>query len=183
MFPQSAVSFKVPMTDPIMGEYGEAHSFQPSVPRNKERKPTSIQKIDQLDFSQVKMKLCLPIEQEGKGWTVQEADECEEYYKQFLKLMTLYPGKNIVPTKTIDAMWHAHILDTHKYHDDCQQIFGSYLHHFPYFGLRGEEDAQNLQKAFAGTLSLFEEHFGKAPIGSGHSDCDSCGGSQCGQTS
>lgn len=36
-----------------------------------------------------------------------------------------------VPNKQIDEMWHEHILDTRKYSDDCQTVFGYYLHHTP----------------------------------------------------
>jgi len=147
-----------------------------------EEHDSSIKKIDELDLSMVKMKLCLPVEREGKGWSQHEADDCEVWYKRFLKLC-LIRSKDVVPTKLIDAMWHAHILDTRKYHADCQFIFGCYLHHFPYFGLRSEQDTHNLKKAFEGTIALFKEFFGEIPYGAGHSDCDSCGGSQCGQTS
>ncbi len=143
-----------------------------------------IGRIDCLDLSMVKMKLCLPVEKEGKGWTTEQADDCEVWYKRFLKLCLIKGnGKDVVPTKLIDQMWHAHILDTRKYQADCQAIFGHYLHHFPYFGLRGEQDAHDLQDAFHDTLNRFELIFGEAPTGFGHSDCDSCGGNQCGQTS
>jgi hypothetical protein len=47
--------------------------------------------------------------------------------------------------KIVDEIWHQHILDTHAYHRDCDAIFGSYLHHFPYFGMRGDADAQALR--------------------------------------
>ena len=121
--------------------------------------------IDSLDLTMVKMKLCLPKKREGKGWTKEQADDCERFYKMFLKLHILYPsGVSIVPTKTLDEMWHAHILDTRAYHGDCMAIFGAYLHHFPYFGLRGEDDAANLHRSFSNTCDLFIEHFGESPV-------------------
>src|SRR3989344_486002 len=122
---------------------------------------TPIQKIDELDLSMIKMKLCLPIEDEGKGWSLDRANRCERLYKMFLKLNILYPEVSVVPTKEIDDMWHAHILDTRKYHADCQKVFGFYFHHFPYFGLRGEEDKASLSHAFDITKSLFTQHFGE----------------------
>lgn len=118
-----------------------------------------IEKIDYMDLSMVKMKLCLPVEQEGKGWSEEKANRAEMLYKQFLKLIALCPEASIVPNKTIDELWHAHILDTRKYIKDCQDIFGEYLHHFPYFGLRGDDDAQDLKESFAQTCQLFTEHF------------------------
>ena len=122
----------------------------------------SLKIIEELDLSMIKFKLCIPVKQEGKGWTPEHADNCEKWYKRFLKLHVLCPNATIVPSRTIDEMWHAHILDTRKYHKDCESIFGCYLHHFPYFGLRGEEDAENLHKALASTKILFEEFFGES---------------------
>ena len=109
----------------------------------------------------IKMKLCLPIEKEGKGWSEDQAEKCERLYKMFLKLNIMYLEFSVVPTKEIDEMWHAHILDTRKYHADCQKVFGFYFHHFPYFGLRGDEDKANLHRAFDITVSLFAKHFGE----------------------
>lgn len=127
------------------------------------RQDQSLGEIDNLDLSMVKMKLCLPVEKEGKGWTLSQADIAELWYKRFLKLCLLR-SEDVVPTKMIDEVWHAHILDTRAYHADCRRIFGRYLHHFPYFGLRSKLDQRNLKKAFEATASLFEEYFGESPI-------------------
>ena len=90
------------------------------------------------------------------GWTREEADLIEPQYKAFLFLSQKYPQESIVPTKRLDEMWHAHILDTHKYAADCDEVFGSFLHHFPYFGLRGADDAIALANAFQKTAALFK---------------------------
>lgn len=142
---------------------------------------SQITAIDELDLSMIKMKLCLPLNKEGKGWSLDRADRCERLYKMFLKLNIWYPEVSVVPTKEIDEMWHAHILDTRKYHADCQSLFGFYFHHFPYFGLRGDEDKANLYRAFDITISLFAEHFGedltRTPEGvaeCGNRDCNGC---------
>lgn len=123
----------------------------------------AIAEIAVLDLHMVKMKLCLPEAREGKGWTQAEADDVEKWYKRYLTLCAI-TDYDIVPTKAIDAMWHQHILDTRAYHTDCQRIFGEYLHHFPYFGLRGERDAENLANAFETSCALFMEHFGESPM-------------------
>jgi hypothetical protein len=75
-------------------------------------------------------------------------------------LIYFYPNRSLVPSQDIDHVWHHHILDTMKYAQDCQMLFGYFVHHFPYFGQRGESDRQNLQMAFKQTQSLFQEHFG-----------------------
>lgn len=118
--------------------------------------------IDALDFTQLKSKLM--DKEEGKGWTAKMCDAVEVLYKQFLFIILKYPDRDIVPTKQIDDFWHAHILDTRRYMSDCKNIFGHYVHHYPYFGLRGEEDAKNLQNTFSETKNLWKKEFGKAPV-------------------
>jgi hypothetical protein len=55
----------------------------------------------------------------------------EQEYRTFLTLYQQNPGKSVSPTPAADAFWHAHILDTLKYHRDCLALFGSFLHHVP----------------------------------------------------
>jgi hypothetical protein len=68
-------------------------------------------------------------------------------------------------------MWHFHILDTRAYHQDCESVFGHYLHHFPYFGMRGEEDAQNLKKSFDNTQVLYFQTFSESMTRAEGADC------------
>jgi hypothetical protein len=96
---------------------------------------------------------------------VDECNQVEEEYRRFLALKREYPDKDIVPHKTIDVFWHQHILDTAKYAQDCEAIFGYFLHHFPYFGMNGKQDAQNLMDAFEETKILYQQHFSKNYIG------------------
>ncbi len=114
--------------------------------------------IEELDFTMVKLKL--QDKEEGQGWTSELCDEAEEEYKRFLALKRVYPDKEIVPNSIVDLFWHQHILDTQKYADDCKNVFGYFVHHFPYFGMNGEQDAKNLSDAFAETKELYNLHFG-----------------------
>ena len=63
--------------------------------------------------------------------------------------------------------------------EDCDKVFGGFLHHFPYFGMRGAEDAAALSQAYDETLSLYEAEFGLAPEDlwprEGMSRCPKCG--------
>lgn len=95
----------------------------------------------------------------GLLWDEKDAEFAIEQYRQYLYLLRKYDA-DISPTLAIDAVWHNHILDTRKYVVDCQVIFGHYLHHFPYFGSRSEEDRQQLERAFENTQRLFREEFG-----------------------
>lgn len=49
-----------------------------------------------------------------------------------------------------------------KYAEDCQRVFGYFLHHFPYLGMRDEEDLQVLQQAGERMRELYEDCFGAA---------------------
>lgn len=119
-------------------------------------------KVAAIDLSMVKMKL--QDADEGKGWTPAECEEAEVEYKRYLTLNMRYEDRAIVPTKQIDTMWHYHILDTRAYHKDCEAVFGEYFHHFPYFGMRGEEDEENLKASFFETVELYEGEFGESML-------------------
>lgn len=62
----------------------------------------------------------------------------------------------------MDTIWHYHILDTRAYAKDCQSVFGEFFHHYPYFGMRGKEDEENLEKSFYKTCELYETRFGES---------------------
>ncbi len=111
-----------------------------------------------LDLDPIKVKLMQ--QEEGEGWSREYVDQVEVAYKRFLTLVAKYPEETIAPSKDVDKFWHGHILDTMKYAEDCQNVFGFFLHHFPYFGMRGEQDAANLAEAGRTTRRLYEEEFG-----------------------
>lgn len=64
-------------------------------------------------------------------WTREDALHCEQLYKDFLLLQKKHFPEHLVPTREIDEFWHNHILSTKNYMNDCQHIFGHYLHHEP----------------------------------------------------
>ncbi len=132
--------------------------------------------IDALDLDPIKFKLMHP--DGDRGWSREYADIVERQYRNFL-FLSVTSQIAIVPTKDIDDFWHAHILDTAKYFKDCEKVFGFYLHHFPYFGIRSDEDEQCLQTSFRDTQQLWHETFGEpmAHSGSHGETCGVCGGS------
>lgn len=115
--------------------------------------------IQALDLDPIKLKLMDP--EEGQGWSREYVERMETAYKRFLILMVKFPRETIAPTKDVDKFWHAHILDTMKYAEDCESVFGYFLHHFPYFGMRGEADAADLRAAADKTDALYEREFGE----------------------
>jgi hypothetical protein len=133
--------------------------------------------IQALDLDCIKLKLMDA--EEGQGWSREHADRTEVEYKRFLALMTKFPEETIAPTKDVDRFWHGHILDTLKYAEDCARTFGYFLHHFPYFGMRGEQDAQNLRAAGARMHALYEREFGEQ-LGKGAAFCGAAKEAFCG---
>ena len=116
--------------------------------------------IQALDLDPIKLKLMDP--EEGQGWSREYVERMETAYKRFLILMVKYPQETIAPTKDVDKFWHGHILDTMKYAEDCENVFGYFLHHFPYFGMRGEADAADLRAAAEQMHVIYEREFGEA---------------------
>src|SRR5258708_1285823 len=124
--------------------------------------------IEALDLDPIKLKLIDP--EEGQGWSREYVDRMEQGYKRFLTLLVTHPDESLAPCKDVDKFWHGHILDTLKYAEDCDELFGRFLHHFPYFGMRGPEDAANLAKAGEDTRRLYREEFGTTQTGAACSE-------------
>ena len=115
--------------------------------------------------------------EEGLGWSLEKTQKIALEYQRFLFLCKKYPDLPIVPASDVDDFWHFHILDTYNYHLDCMKVFGYFLHHFPYFGMRGEDDEQNLKDAWKNTCTLYENNFGAIDKDIWHSSrrCPNCG--------
>ena len=111
---------------------------------------------------------------EGLGWNFPHACRVAEEYRRFLTLCLKYPDEAIVPSNVVDDFWHLHILDTQKYAADCEHYLGYFLHHFPYFGMRGEKDANNLRQSWENTKTLYTFVFGEAPPADLWPNCNRC---------
>jgi hypothetical protein len=98
----------------------------------------------------------------GKGWAQERADAAEREYRRFLCIVKMYADTPIVPLADVEQFWYQHIFDTKKYAADCQRAFGYFLHHFPYIGLRGNEDREALERIRARTEAIYEQTFGEA---------------------
>lgn len=139
--------------------------------------------IAELDLEPIVFKLV-----KEQGLTEETCKAMEKWYRRFLFITFKHSDQPIVVSEAIDTFWHQHILDTRKYAEDCQKVFGGFLHHFPYFGLRGEEDQRALRSAYVATLQLLQAEYGETPeddrvaLGSGlyaseaASSCSDCGG-------
>ena len=115
--------------------------------------------IAALDLDPIKVKLMH--RESGEGWSLEKANAVEFEYRRFLILMKQFPQEETAPLMDVDTFWHYHILDTLKYAADCEQVFGYFLHHFPYIGLRGEDDEAAHQRVGERMKQLYEQTFGE----------------------
>jgi hypothetical protein len=92
--------------------------------------------IAALDLEPIAYKVCL-----DEGWSIEQVDQTEIEYRAFLQSIRCQVS-GLVPSRNVDIFWHHHILDTQKYIEDCELLFGRYIHHFPYAGLLGSDDAK-----------------------------------------
>jgi len=117
----------------------------------------SDQLVSTFDLSSIVMKLTE--KSPCTGWASDRVSSAIKWYRRFLRLCQLYPSESLVPPPDADEVWHTHILFTHKYMSDCEQIFGHYLHHCP-STLEEVVDMKGLQR----THSLFVAHFSESPF-------------------
>lgn len=134
--------------------------------------------IRDLDLTTVKNKLS-----DKKGWWWRcrnDIDKLELEYKQFLYLIAINPNEMVVPwTQDLDDLWHEHILDTQKYADDCQKIFGRFIHHNPHV----PKGTSKHSTAYNNTKKMYKEAFKEKAdkTKSGSSSSSGCGAG-CGGT-
>ena len=62
-----------------------------------------------------------------------------------------------MPSKAVDAMWHAFILDTRAYRVFCQAAFGSFFHHVPATAMK-TDDRSKLAMWRTWRMSCLEEN-------------------------
>lgn len=95
----------------------------------------------------------------GPGWSSARCQEVQDEYLRFLTLKRDFPADLVLPSEPIDLFWHCHILHTAQYARDCQQVFGSFLHHEPGSGITGADAEERRQRAWARTLELYLRRF------------------------
>ena len=117
--------------------------------------------IQALDLESVKSRVTDP--KLGEGWTREYADSIEVAYKNYLTMLVKYQddAEDILLSEDVDDFWHTHILQTIKYTDDCEAVFGKYLHHAPHIGEVTETDLEKRVALAEKTQRLYEKEFGK----------------------
>ena len=118
--------------------------------------------IQSLDLNAVKVRI---MDAElGEGWTREYADSIEAAYKTYLTMLVKHPddAEDILLSKDVDEFWHTHILQTRKYAEDCQSVFGNFLHHEPHVGERTAADLEKRAAMAERTRGLYAREFGDA---------------------
>ncbi len=119
------------------------------------------------------------------GLDGEEVEMSVEEYRRFLVLKMENPEVKLSPTSLMDKAWHTHILDTRRYAEDCETMFGRFLHHHPtYKGVESGEKENVLTRASEMMASLYSERFGHDPLDGGSGcntddDGSACTGVSC----
>ena len=136
-------------------------------------------KVESLDLERFSWKI-LNDKNRSKSISQVLVDISEKEYRRFLTLKVENPDVRLTPTPLMDLFWHAHILDTISYAEDCEKILGGFMHHVPNFGpYQKEEGLFNEEKSWNDTLSLYKQRFGEEPILRGIHDEGNCSTDQC----
>ena len=81
-------------------------------------------------------------------------------YARWLEILTTDGSKTkFSPSKLVDELWHAHILDSKAYARFCHEHYGVYVHHEPSY----EESHAFHKPAFKACLLAYKKHFGHDP--------------------
>ncbi len=95
-----------------------------------------------------------------QGWSPHFTQRAIEEYRKFLWIAAT-ADREVTPPKSVDEVWHLHILHTRSYFDDlCRDTLGFLLHHNP--GDGSPADAR-FTKNYNSTLALYEAAFGPPP--------------------
>ncbi len=108
--------------------------------------------IAELNLEPISFKVCV-----DERWDIEEIDAVESEYRAFLHAVRHHPQMELAPSRKMDVFWHHHILDTQKYIEDCDKLFGRYVHHYPYSGVLSASDAQRQNERFTHTQELLRD--------------------------
>ncbi len=82
-------------------------------------------------------------------------------YRKFLYLLKT-AGHTVTPSKSVDEVWHLHLIYTHSYWEVlCADIFQEPIHHNP--GDGSIEDIEKYAAIYERTLDNYSEVFGAPP--------------------
>ena len=110
--------------------------------------------METIDLANVMRKV-----RQDEGWNEAQAVTAARRYRRFLCMRYLDASLDLVPAFDIDKVWHQHILHTRDYANDCQRLFGAFLHHAPASGDEAEQASMGF--GFEKTQARYAELFGE----------------------
>ena len=126
--------------------------------------------IHALDLEPIKLRIMDP--ELGEGWTREYTESIEHAYRNYLTMLVKHPedAEDIVVSKDVDEFWHTHILHTMKYTEDCERVFGRYLHHNPHNRERTPAEVESRAALIEKTRCLYQRELGSAQQGEASRD-------------
>jgi len=93
------------------------------------------------------------------GWSMESARRASVEYKRFCALTVLNPG--LVPSVTVDKVWHQHLLLPRSYARFCEIGLGKWLDHCP--GTGSADERARFAAGYERTLTLYRQNYGEPP--------------------
>lgn len=114
--------------------------------------------IKAIDFSGVEDKL----KTSHPKWSKKHISLAILSYQMFLYIARVFPTWSHAPHRSMDEVWHNHILYTKQYTQDCQALFGHYMHHNPASPRtkRGKKEKESLRDSYLNTRRQMVLTFG-----------------------
>ena len=125
-------------------------------------------KVCSLDLSRVRARVA----KEQPAWSTARLEEACVEYRRWLYLCTVrQKGESLAMIcPDADQVWHAHILFTRQYRDDCMACAGRFLHHEPTSA--DETAADGVAKAHNTRTAYIREFGGLTPAWDAPHGCE-----------
>ena len=119
---------------------------------------SGFESFSKLDLTPITFKL----KKQNPTWDQSRLTASVEEYRKWLYLCKIKKrsdgilGMAATPgSRDVDEVWHTHILFTRKYAEDCDKLFGHFLHHQPSEESTGRDDSSS----YTNTLKLYRATF------------------------
>ncbi|MEC0546024.1 hypothetical protein D3797_000205 [Bacillus subtilis] len=115
--------------------------------------------IELPEFSFSLVEACKKFGRYFEGKNASELEKMVKEYQMFWGLLKKYPKQPFSPTKSIDEVWHLHMLHPQYYYTDCIEYFDGILSHNAGFG-KTEEERPVLDEIFEQGNDIWEKEYG-----------------------
>ena len=98
---------------------------------------------------------------EEQGWSRELTLAAIEEYKRFM-FLAVAAGHPVTPSKTVDEVWHLHLIYTRQYWEEfCVKVLDRIIHHDPGNGEEGEKSG--FEQQYQRTIDSYIRFFGTEP--------------------